>query len=61
MHKVTAEKIEELAEKVHNAYIAICERFQWDTEKGAKRPYSELDSESKELGRAYVRAVLDNI
>jgi len=50
--------MEDIAEKVHQAYLDTCEKLGWEVKPSNQVPYSELSEDSKELDRASVRAVL---
>lgn len=52
------ERIEELSEAVHQAYLDTCARLGWDVKPANAVPYSELGWAAQELDRASVRAVL---
>lgn len=50
--------MEAMAEAIHDAYLATCERLGWEVRPANRVPYSQLSDDSKELDRASVRAVL---
>ncbi len=54
-------RIEELAERVHEAYLTTCAKPGWPVKPENQIPYAELSEDSKELDRASVRAVLAGI
>ena len=58
---ISVGEIENLAMWVHNAYLDTCKRFGWEVKPENQVPYEALSEDSKELDRASVRAVLDNL
>ena len=58
VYAATEDDIEQLAEVVHEAYLAKCSELQLSVKQQNAVIYSELSEESKELDRATVRAVL---